>query len=149
MDHRRKVMEKLIIRLLIKKNDQIIVPQDNRGLTKKFIFRCDKEVLEEMILSDNPKEFIGTYFLKDLYFLNFLVNLDFTEEIMIASIYVKYKDKEYDFSYMDEEWADDYWIDSPKTILSEEYMRVASVGYEYDEYTHKYGMDQENYEFKL
>jgi hypothetical protein len=142
-------MEELTLRLLVKKNEQIIVPRDDRGLTKKFLCGCDREVSEKMIQSDNPKEFIGTYFLKDLYFLNFLVNLNFSEEIMIASIYVKYRDKEYDFSYLGEEWADDYWIDSPKTILSEEYIRVSSLGYEYDEYLERYRMYQENYKFKL
>ena len=139
----------LQLKLMIKKNDKILIPTNKDGFIKTFLFKINLEQLQSSLLCDNTKEDLINSLHKDLYFLNFLVNLDFTEDAHITAIYFEYKSKVYDYSYFDDEYIDEYWSDEPKGILDEDFARVSSYGYEYDEYIDHFGMDDENFEFNI
>lgn len=147
----KKQIIKLDLILLVKKQDQILIPRARNGLIKSFLYRMDAGLLKEVfsVGVENQKEELINVLHKDLYFLNFLVNLGFTENAHIASIDFEYENKIYDFSYLDEECIDNYWSDEPKFVLDEEYSRWEPYGYEFDEYILHFGMDEENYEFEL
>ena len=136
------------LKLIHNVNGLASVPLDNDGLIKRFLFRCDNEVLEsvfnEFETSDDLKLNVMSSLVDNFYFLDFLACLGFDHEILIAAINFEFREKTYDFSYMNEDFCDDYWICEPKIKLAEDFGRESAFGYAYDEYSHYFGMDEEN-----
>jgi hypothetical protein len=137
--------------LFIKNESQIIVPSDKNGFIKVFQYKCLTEELNNCF-SDNASndKFNFLHFLTDnIYFLNFLVQLGFEQEVFIVKTQFNRGGITQEYSFLDEDYIDGYWIDHPKNILDEEFVRSSIYGYSFDEYEDMFGMNQSNYEFTL
>lgn len=141
----------LRMRFLLRKDNQIVVPTDDNDEIKTFLFKCPTGWLEE--IRDFRESFAEDLFeelRQDLHFYEFLIQL-FREkyDIFIASIDFEIGDLEYRFSDVSAEYT--YWIDKdePRIIIDEDHGRIEMDIYQFDQYKHYFGMNEENYDFNL
>lgn len=118
---------------------------------KSFIFYNN-------IVDISTKEIAKIEFKKDLFlsltqgiYLNeFLIQLFHNKfDVFLSSISFDIKDEVYSYSYMDEEYLDDYGFYNPKDFLDEEYGRIELDIYKFDDYIRVFGMDEDNFEFSI
>jgi|SRR5690554_5241141 len=143
---------KVVCKLVLKRDGLAKIPLDELGNIKRFIFRCDYTDLLDKVqgrsAKDMDQEDLLCWFSDYFYFLDFLVSLNFCDEVLLAAIYFELEDTVYDYSFFSESLCDSYWIDSPKQKLAEDFAREEAYGYQYDEYVKRFGKDESNYTYR-
>ena len=142
---------KIFVKLIVKSGQKARVHLDESGNIKRFIFRCDCFDLVEFLKGRQSQDIghdeVLCWFSDNFYFLDFLVNLGFDDEVLLSAVYFDVDGCEYDYSFFSESVCDIYWIESPKQKLAEDFAREESYGYQYDEYIKRFGWDNSNYFF--
>ena len=139
----------LKFRLLLRNDEQIIVPMDNKKEMKNFLFKVDtKWLIDNRDYEGDFKEILFEKLRGSLYFNEFLIQLFHDKfDVFIASIVFELEGQEYNFSDISEEYY--YWMNDLKHFLDEEYGRIELDIYQFDDYIREFGMDEENFEFSI
>ena len=138
----------LEIKLLLKTEDgTIVVPRNSAGWIKTFLFKFPLDELQKLKKNNNLKD-IFHELMEDFYFYDFLAEIGLYD-IHITSILFELDNKEYDFSYASNNIYDDYWTDVVKLMIEEKFEQHGHHygNYNFDEYSKKFGMDEENYKY--
>ncbi|MBT5935592.1 hypothetical protein [Sulfurimonas sp.] len=70
-------------------------------------------------------------------------------EVFLSSISFDVGDETCTYSYIDEDYINDYWMSEPKHFLDEEHGRIELDNYKFDDYKQNYGFDNDNFKFSI
>ena len=139
------------LRFLLRNDEQIIVPMARNGEVKSFIFHNSiVDINTETIATSDFKEDLFHELTQSLYLNEFVIQLFHNKfDVFLASVSFELENESYSFSYMEDGYIDDYWMEDQKLFLDEEYGRIELDNYKFDDYIRKFGMDEENFEFSI
>ena len=143
--------EILRLRFLLRDNEKIVVPMDKKGNVKSFTFHSEiVNITPENVSKNNLKQLLFIELVNSVYLNEFIIQVfEKQYEVFLASISFDIGEQTFSYSYVNDEYIDDYWITDPKLFLDEEYGRIEQDNYNYDDYIRRYGMEEDNFKFSV
>ena len=139
------------IQILLRRNNQVIVPMDGDGDPKEFLFQIETERLSEFSVSQDFKMNLFEGLFNGLYLNEFFIQVfpkDY--DFYLAAVNFEMAGIEYSFNYLNQFYFDNYsWRDDPFIFLSEELGRIELDIYKFDDYVSLFGMDEVNLDYSL
>lgn len=136
---------------MLKDNNQIIVPADEYGYPKTFVFSMDTKRLKKLSVSQDFQNDLFEELFFGLHLNEFFIQVFPTGyEFFLSSAVFELSGTSYNFNYVNDFYPDNYgWMEDPFIFLEDKFGRIETDIYKFDDYLYKFGMDKYNLDYTL